>query len=56
MSGTSLCLIFCMIFEEKYFSWYILSANPISLSGYLYFVKYWALCVLLLFVNQFVTS
>ena len=42
-----------MIFQEKYyFSFYILLTDKISLSDYLYFLKYWATCVLQLFVNQ----
>ena len=45
-----------MIFEEKYFSWYILSTDHVSLSGCLYFMRYWAICVLQMFVNQIVTS
>ena len=50
------CLIFCIIFEEKYLSCYILLIDQISVSGYLYFVRYWAICVLQLFVNQVMTS
>ena len=50
------CLIFRMIFEEKYFSSYVLLIYEISLSGGLYFVRYLAICVLQLFVNQVVTS
>ena len=38
-SATSPCLICFMIFEEKYFSCYILLTDPVSLSGYFYFVK-----------------
>ena len=38
-------LIVCMIFEEKYFSYFILS-DQISMSDCLYFVKYWAICVM----------
>ena len=42
-----------MIFQEKYyFSFYILLTDKISLSDYLYFLKYWATYVLQLFVNQ----
>ena len=33
-----------------------LLTNQISLSDYLYFSRYWAICVLQLFVNQAVTS
>ena len=42
-----------MIFEEKYFSCYILLTNQISLSGFFYFVKYWAICVLYLGILGF---
>ena len=44
------CLIFCLIFEEKYFSRYALLTDHISLCGCLYFVRYWAKYVLWLFV------
>ena len=43
-------------FWRKYFSCYILWIVQVSSSGCLYFVKYWAICVLQLFVNQVVTS
>ena len=33
-----------------------LRTDQISLSDYLYFSRYWAICVLQLFVNQAVTS
>ena len=46
---------FLMIFEEKYFWSYILLPDQISLSDSLYFVRYWAICVLQLFFYQFVT-
>ena len=49
------CLIYWLIFEEKNFTGYILLTDQISLSGCLYLVKYWAICALYLFVNQFVT-
>ena len=49
-------LIFWMIFEERHFSCNILLTDQISLSCCLWFVKYWAICVLHLFVNQTVTS
>ena len=45
-----------MIFEEKYFSGYILLADQVSLPGWFYFVIYRAICVLQLFVNQVVMS
>ena len=50
------CLNFCMIFEEKYFSCYILLTDQISLASCLYFLKYWATNVLQLFVAQSVMS
>ena len=50
MSGTS--LIFCIIFEEKYFSCYILLTDQILLPDCLYFFRYWRICVLFLFVVQ----
>ena len=38
-SGTNLpCLIFCIIFKQKYFSCYVLSIDQVSLSGCLYFI------------------
>ena len=36
----SVCLISCIIFEEKYFSGYILLGDQISLPGCPYFVRY----------------
>ena len=48
------CLIFCIIFEEQQLSCYILLIDQVSLPGCLYFVRYWAICVLQLFVNQVV--
>ena len=50
------CLIFCIIFEEKHFSCYVILIDQVSLSGYLHFVRYWAICVLQLFVNQVALS
>ena len=47
--STSLLVLlpyFCMIFQEMYFSCYILIPDQISLSGSLYFLKYWVICVL----------
>ena len=44
----SLCLIFCMIFEEKYFSCSILLTDQIFLSGSLYFVGQYVYCNCLL--------
>ena len=43
-------------FQEKCFSCYILLTDQISLSDCLYFLRYWAICVLQWFVNQVVTS
>ena len=40
------CLIFCIIFIEKYFSWYIQLIDQVSLSGCFYFMRYWVKCVL----------
>ena len=45
------CPIFRIILEEKYSSCYILLIDQISLSHYLYFMRYRAICVLQLFVN-----
>ena len=42
-------------FKKKYFSCYILLIYQISLSGCLYFVRYWTICVLYFFVNHIVT-
>ena len=47
---------FVYIFEEKYLFCHIQLIDQVSLSGCLYFVKYWAICVLQLLVNQVVTS
>ena len=43
-------------FEERCFFCYILLIDQISFSGCLNFVRYWAICVLELFVNQVVRS
>ena len=45
-----------MILQEKCFSCYILLNDQILLPDYLYFLRYWSMCVLQLFVNQVVTS
>ena len=45
-----------MIREEINSSSYNLLPDQISLSGCLYFVRYWAISVLQLFVNEVVTS
>ena len=47
-------LIFYIIFKEKYFSCYILLTDQASLSGCIYFVRCWVICVFQLFVNQVV--
>ena len=44
--------ILCMMFQQKCSSCYILLTDQISLSGCLYFLRYWAICVLQLFVIQ----
>ena len=41
----SICHISCIIFEEEYFSSYILLIDQISLSSCLYFVSYWEICL-----------
>ena len=43
-------------FSTKCSSCYILLSDQISLPGCLYFLKYWAIYVLQLFVNQVVRS
>ena len=43
-------------FSRKMFPCYVLLTDQISLSDCLYFLRYWAICVLQLFVNQAVTS
>ena len=56
-SGTSLLAFFSHNFcRKKYFSCYILLIEQISLSGCLYFVRYSAICLLKLLLNQVVTS
>ena len=47
---------FVYIFKQKCSSSYILLTDQISVSGCLYFLRYWAICALQLFVNQVVTS
>ena len=42
--------------SAKCSSCYILLSDQISLLGCLYFLKYWAICVLQFFVNQVMTS
>ena len=45
-------LIFCMIFEGKYFCCNILWADQISLFCCPFFARYWAICVLQLFLSH----
>ena len=45
-----------MIFQEIYFSNYIMLTVQMSLPNCLYFLRYWSTCVLQMFVNQVVTS
>ena len=47
--------VLCIIFQEKCFS-YVLLTDQISLSDCLYFLRYWAICVLQLFVSQVINS
>ena len=42
---------FFALFLKKKFSWYILSTNQIWFCDCLYFLRFWAVCVLQLFVN-----
>ena len=48
--------ILCMIFQEKCFSCCVLLTDQISLSDCFYFLRYWAICVLHLFVSEIVVS
>ena len=52
--GPKLVLLphFLYNFVEKYLSRYILLIELVSLSGCLYFVRYWTICLLQLFINQ----
>ena len=50
------CFIFCPIYKSIHFSCSILLPDQISLPGYLYFVRYWEICVLQLFANRVLTS
>ena len=43
-------------FSTKMFLCYILLTDQLPLSGCLYFLRYWAICVLHSFVNQVVSS
>ena len=45
-----------IIFQKNCSSCYILLTDQISLPFYHYFWRYWAICVLQLFVNQVMTS
>ena len=56
-SGCSISTTFCAWFFKKNISpCYDLLTEQISLSGCLYFLRYWSVCVLRLLVNQFLTS
>ena len=48
--------ILCMIFQQRCFSCYILITDQILLPDCLYILRYRAICILHLFVNQAVTS
>ena len=39
------CLIFYIIFQEKFFPCYNILTDQISLSDCLYFLRYWVVCV-----------
>ena len=55
-SGNSFSTIFCVwFFKKKCFSCYILLTQQIALSDFLYFLWYWAICVLEWFLSQVVT-
>ena len=44
------------VYDFLCFLYYILLTDQISLSDCCYFMRYWAVCVLQVFVNQNVTS
>ena len=44
------------LMKQLEYALYILLADQISLSGSLYFLVCWAICILQVFVNQAVTS
>ena len=48
--------ILCMIFQQRCFSCYILITDQILLPDCLYILRYRAICILHLLVNQAVTS
>ena len=56
--GLGIVSLACFVygFSTKMFPCYILLTDQISLSGCLYFLRYWEICVLQLFDNQVVTS
>ena len=54
-SGTSLSVSFSAWFSNKNIFCYTLLPDQISISGCFYFVRYWAIGILQLFVNQVVT-
>ena len=47
--------ILCMLFQEKCFPCSILLTDQISLSNRCYFLRYWAICLMQLFLNQVAT-
>ena len=55
-SGNSFFTTFYAWFFNKNIPHVILSSNQISLSDCLYFLRYWAICILQLFINQVITS
>ena len=54
--GLALPPHFMYDYSRKCFTCYILLTHQISLPDCFYFLRYWSICVLQLFVNQFVTS
>ena len=48
-------LYFVYNFPRKMFSAYTLFAKQISFPDFIYFLRYWLICVLHMFVNQVVT-
>ena len=49
VSSSPLCLIFCIISNERYSSRYIISTDQISLNDCLYLLKYRAICDIISF-------
>ena len=48
----SACVIFCMIFDKRCFSQFMLLSDQTSLPDYLYFSKYWTMFAVGLFFVQ----